>query len=66
MVLMLVICAVTNSRYMKVPEFLQPFCIGFTLLAVGVSYGSTGGYSLNPVKTLYIPIHLVRKRHDPI
>ncbi len=46
---MLVICVVTNPKYSKVPSFLQPFYIGFTLLAVGVAYGSNGGYALNPV-----------------
>lgn len=49
MIFMLIICVVTNSRYSKVPNFLQPLYIGFTLLAIGVAYGSNGGYALNPV-----------------
>lgn len=46
---MLVICVVTNPKHLKVPSYLQPIYIGFTLLAVGVAYGSNGGYALNPV-----------------
>ena len=58
---MLVICAVTNPKYSKVPSSLQPIYIGFTLLAVGVAYGSNGGYALNPVGQLinYICMSLV-------
>ena len=47
---MLVICVTTNKKYSKVPNHLQPFYIGFTLLAMGVAYGSNGGYAFNPVK----------------
>lgn len=49
MIFMLVICVVTDKRYSSVPNFLQPLYIGFTLLAIGVAYGSNGGYALNPV-----------------
>ncbi|XP_045028788.1 aquaporin-9 isoform X2 [Daphnia magna] len=52
MIFMLIICVVTNSRYSKVPNFLQPLYIGFTLLAIGVAYGSNGGYALNPARDL--------------
>jgi glycerol uptake facilitator-like aquaporin len=55
---MLVICVVTNPKYSKVPSFLQPFYIGFTLLAVGVAYGSNGGYALNPVGQLFEYVHM--------
>ena len=47
---MLVICVTTNKKYSKVPNHLQPFYIGFTLLAMGVAYGSNRGYAFNPVK----------------
>ncbi|KAK4018894.1 hypothetical protein OUZ56_000933 [Daphnia magna] len=50
-VFMLVIRVVTD-RQSKVPSFLQPLYIGFTLLAIGVSYGSNGGYALNPARDL--------------
>ncbi|XP_057373219.1 aquaporin-3-like [Daphnia carinata] len=52
MIFMLIICVVTNSKYSKVPNFLQPLYIGFTLLAIGVAYGSNGGYALNPARDL--------------
>jgi len=50
MIFMLVICVVTDKRYSNVPNFLQPLYIGFALLAIGVAYGSNGGYALNPVR----------------
>ena len=49
---MLVICVVTDKRYSFVPNFLQPLYIGFALLAIGVAYGSNGGYALNPARDL--------------
>ncbi|XP_046635276.1 aquaporin-10-like [Daphnia pulicaria] len=52
MIFMLVICVVTDKRYSNVPNFLQPLYIGFTLLAIGVAYGSNGGYALNPARDL--------------
>ncbi|KAI9557849.1 hypothetical protein GHT06_014599 [Daphnia sinensis] len=52
MIFMLIICVVTNAKYSKVPSFLQPLYIGFTLLAMGVAYGSNGGYALNPARDL--------------
>nr|AXE28378.1 aquaporin [Daphnia tibetana] len=52
MIFMLVICVVTNSKYSKVPTFLQPLYIGLSLLAMGVAYGSNGGYALNPARDL--------------
>lgn len=51
-IFMLVICVVTDSKHSNVPSYLQPLYIGFTLLAVGVAYGSNGGYALNPVDHL--------------
>lgn len=51
-IFMIVICSVTNPKYSKVPSSLQPLYIGFTLLAVGVAYGSNGGYALNPARDL--------------
>ncbi|XP_057370632.1 aquaporin-3-like [Daphnia carinata] len=51
-IFMLVICVVTNPKHLKVPSYLQPLYIGFTLLAVGVAYGSNGGYALNPARDL--------------
>ena len=50
MIFVVVICVTTNAKYSNVPSFLQPIYIGFTLLACGISYGSNGGYALNPVK----------------
>lgn len=52
MIFMLVICVTTDKRYSKVPGHLQPLYIGFTLLAIGVAYGSNGGYALNPVNNI--------------
>jgi glycerol uptake facilitator-like aquaporin len=49
MIFMLVICVTTNANYSNVPSFLQPVYIGFALMACGISYGSNGGYALNPV-----------------
>jgi glycerol uptake facilitator-like aquaporin len=58
MIFMIVICVTTNAKYSNVPSFLQPIYIGFTLLACGISYGSNGGYALNPVKrkTIFLQI----------
>ncbi|XP_057373613.1 aquaporin-9-like [Daphnia carinata] len=52
MIFTLVICVVTDKRYSNVPNFLQPLYVGFTLLAIGVAYGSNGGYALNPARDL--------------
>jgi glycerol uptake facilitator-like aquaporin len=60
MIFMLVICVVTDKKYSNVPNFLQPFYIGFALLAMGVAYGSNGGYALNPVSVLaYLYLFIV-------
>lgn len=41
----------TDKNTSEVPKYLQPVFIGFTLLAVGVSYGANSGYALNPVSS---------------
>ena len=58
---MLVICVTTDKTYSGVPRFLQPMYIGFTLLAIGVAYGSNGGYALNPVRKLLNAAEAIRK-----
>lgn len=57
---MLVICVTTDKTYSGVPRFLQPMYIGFTLLAIGVAYGSNGGYALNPVRKLLNAAEAIR------
>ena len=49
---MLIICVVTDNQYSHVPNFLQPFYIGFALLAIGLAMGGNGGYGLNPARDL--------------
>lgn len=49
---MLIICVTTDKKYSKVPEFLQPFYIGFALLAIGIAMGGNAGYGLNPVRNV--------------
>lgn len=51
-VFMLIICVVGDKRYTKIPAQLQPFYIGFAMLAIGVSYGTNAGYGLNPARDL--------------
>lgn len=46
---MLIICVTTDYKYSKIPTFLQPFYIGFGLLAIGIAMGGNCGYGLNPV-----------------
>ncbi len=55
---MIIICVTTDSKF---PVFLQPFYIGFTLLAIGSSMGGDYGYALNPVRVVKLKIlkHLI-------
>ena len=48
-IFMLIICIVTDYKFSKVPPALQPFYIGFALLAMGIAMGGDCGYGLNPV-----------------
>jgi len=50
---MLIICVTTDQKYSKVPAFLQPFYIGFALLAIGTAMGGNSGYGLNPVRYIF-------------
>ncbi|XP_057370629.1 aquaporin-9-like [Daphnia carinata] len=49
-VIFMLVIRVVTAKQSKVPSFLQPLYIGFTLLAIGLSYGSNGGYALNPAR----------------
>ena len=43
-IFVLVICVTTDRKFSKIPVFLQPFYIGFSLLGIGVSFGANCGY----------------------
>ena len=53
----LVICVATDKQFSKIPSFLQPLYIGFTLLAIGIAYGANSGYALNPVSLFFSSIN---------
>ena len=59
-IFMLIICVTTDQKFSKIPVFLQPFYIGFALLAIGSSMGGDYGYALNPVIRLTSNIFISR------
>lgn len=50
MLFIFIICVATDQKYTKIPSFVQPFYIGFSLLAMGIAYGANSGYGLNPAR----------------
>jgi MIP family channel proteins len=50
--LMMVICAVSDQRNMKVPAVFGPVLVGATVLAIGMTYGLNSGYAINPARDL--------------
>jgi glycerol uptake facilitator-like aquaporin len=44
MLFIFIICVATDQKYSKIPNFVQPFYIGFSLLAMGIAYGANSGY----------------------
>ncbi|VDK47093.1 unnamed protein product [Cylicostephanus goldi] len=35
-----------------IPQFLQPGCIGFLLVGIGMAFGHNSGYAINPARDL--------------
>jgi len=51
-VLLLVICALTDSRNLAPTANLGPFFIGLLVVAIGAAFGFNAGYAINPARDL--------------
>lgn len=49
-VLLLLICAVTDTRNMAPLANLAPFIIGLIVVAIGMTFGTNAGYAINPAR----------------
>ena len=52
MLLLLCVCAITDTRNMEVPKGLVPLLVGLTVLNIGVCFGFNCGYAINPARDL--------------
>lgn len=50
--LLICVCAITDSKNMKVSKQLVPLFVGFTVLGIGISFGFNCGYAINPARDL--------------
>lgn len=48
--LLLCVCAITDSRNMQVSKQFVPLFVGFTVLALGICFGFNCGYAINPAR----------------
>ncbi|MEV6796219.1 MIP/aquaporin family protein [Streptomyces sp. NPDC051320] len=49
-VLLLLICAVTDTRNTAVLSNLAPFIIGLVVVVIGLAFGTNAGYAINPAR----------------
>jgi glycerol uptake facilitator protein len=49
-ILLLLICAVTDTRNMAPLANLGPFIIGLIVVAIGMTFGTNAGYAINPAR----------------
>ena len=49
-ILLLLICALTDTRNMAPASNLGPFVIGLVVLAIGLTFGPNAGYAINPAR----------------
>ncbi|MFI6948096.1 MIP/aquaporin family protein [Streptomyces sp. NPDC050422] len=49
-VLLLLICAVTDTRNTAPLSNLAPFIIGLIVVAIGLTFGTSAGYAINPAR----------------
>lgn len=49
-VLLLLICAVTDTRNTSPLSNLAPFIIGLIVVAIGLTFGTSAGYAINPAR----------------
>ncbi|CAL4125112.1 unnamed protein product, partial [Meganyctiphanes norvegica] len=52
MLLLICVCAITDSRNMQVPKGLIPLFVGLSLLNIGICFGFNCGYAINPARDL--------------
>ncbi|XP_066984341.1 aquaporin-9-like isoform X1 [Macrobrachium rosenbergii] len=52
MLLLICVCAITDSRNMEVPKYLIPLFVGFTVVNIGICFGFNCGYAINPARDL--------------
>jgi len=50
--LLICVCAITDSRNMNVSKQLVPLYVGFTVLGIGICFGFNCGYAINPARDL--------------
>ncbi|WP_107407600.1 MIP/aquaporin family protein [Streptomyces griseus] len=49
-ILLLLICAITDTRNMAPMGNLAPFVIGLVVVAIGMTFGTNAGYAINPAR----------------
>ncbi|KAG0711033.1 Aquaporin-9 [Chionoecetes opilio] len=52
MLLLVCVCAITDTRNMEVPKGLVPLLVGLSVLNIGVCFGFNCGYAINPARDL--------------
>ena len=52
MLLLICVCAITDSKNMQVSKGLIPLLVGFVVLNIGISFGFNCGYAINPARDL--------------
>ena len=52
LLLLLCICAITDSKNMKLDKQMVPVGVGVTVLGIGLSLGHNCGYAVNPARDL--------------
>ncbi len=50
--LLFCVLAITDEKNMKVPSYLVPLYVGFTVLNIGICFGMNCGYAINPARDL--------------